>query len=52
MKREYIPPELQKKKITLTSAILSSTVENFSSYIDDGGDWDDPVPGDDPNINW
>jgi hypothetical protein len=44
--KSYIPPEFEKINVKLTDNILSSDVENFSSYIADPGDWGDIDPDD------
>lgn len=48
----YIKPDLEIKTFTLRDTICSS-VENFSSYIDGPGDWDDdPIIDPDDDIIW
>lgn len=52
MRKQYIVPELSITRFTLKNVICTS-VENFSSYIDDAGDWgDDPIIDPDDEIIW
>jgi len=53
MKNKYITPTFQKEKVKLANKILSSDVENLSSYIDSGNDdWGDPIIDPDDDIIW
>lgn len=48
----YIKPDLEIKTFTLKDTICSS-VENFSSYIDDSGDLgENPIIDPDEPIDW
>lgn len=40
MKKEYVLPELLFQKVTIRD-VLTGSVEGYSQYIDDGGDWGD-----------
>lgn len=53
MKKEYISPEFLFIGVELREVLLSS-VEDYSSHGDDGGDWgDDPIfEGDDDPGNF
>lgn len=52
-KKPYKPPDLKRQKITIQNDVLrASDVENFSSYIDEGGDWGDPIFDPDDEIIW
>ena len=53
MKKQYTSPVFEEEKIYITTQILSSNVEQFSSYIDGPGDWgDDPTIDPDDDIIW
>ena len=44
MKKIYVAPFVEKVEFTFNDKVLSSTVEEFKSYIDGPGDWgDDPI---------
>lgn len=50
--KNYVKPNLKIKTFTLEDIICSS-VENFSSYIDDSGDWgENPIINPDEPIDW
>ena len=53
-RKPYVSPELEKVEVKISDDILSSSVENFSSYIDpDPGDWgDNPIIDPDDDIIW
>lgn len=52
MKKKYIPPTCGITHIVVSDTLFSSGVEEFSSYIDDGGDWNDPIFDPDDDIIW
>ena len=52
MKAVYISPIFEKINFEVSDVVLSSNVENFSSYIDNGDDWDEPIFDDDGDIIW
>lgn len=51
MKAVYTSPIFEKINLEVSDVVLSSNVENFSSYIANGDDWDDPI-FDDGDIIW
>ena len=52
MKAVYISPVFEKINLNISDVVLASSVENFSSYIDNGDDWDEPIFDDDGDIIW
>ena len=52
MKAVYISPMFEKINLNISDVVLASSVENFSSYIDYGDDWDEPIFDDDGDIIW
>lgn len=53
MKKIYVAPFVEKVEFTFNDKVLSSTVEEFKSYIDGPGDWgDDPIFDEDDIIWW
>lgn len=52
-KKKYIFPEIKKIEVKIADNILSSSVENFNSYIDSGNDdWGDTIIYPDDDIIW
>lgn len=51
-RKPYVSPEFKKVDIKISDDVLSSSVENFSSYIAGGDDWDDPIIDPDDDIVW
>ena len=51
-RKPYVSPEFKKVDIKISDDVLSSSVENFSSYIAGGDDWDDPIIDPDDDIIW
>lgn len=45
MKKEYTSPEFEMIKIAFTDDQLTTSLENYSSYVDDDGNWEEPFMG-------
>lgn len=41
MKKQYVKPTLSVTVFNLKDVIMTSPIENYSSSVIDGGDWDD-----------
>lgn len=52
MNKLYISPEFEITRIEMDIEVLDSSVENYSSYIDDPVDWGDPIIDPDDDIQW
>lgn len=53
MKKIYVAPFVEKVEFTFNDKVLSSTVEEFKSYIDGAlGDWGDDPIFDEDDIIW